>query len=153
MLRFYEIRFGRPALEQLAERLGTRLRSSRTRPLVLCRELPCLSYQMVKETGDPEINYKADWLWSLASGRRRVYARALLSLDVCERHSITKLLEVTNWTIEEPTPSTIALPASACRDDVLFCRPSGLLESTPGIFGLPRARPASVCSEGQRPQQ
>lgn len=150
MLRFYEIRFGRPALEQLAERLGTRLEVLQDGDRWFSVEnFRALSHQMVKETGDPEINYKAGLAFVEPGvlGVERVFARALLEpRHVYERVSqITKRYSrVTNWTIEElqDTQATITFwPASAYKDDVLFCRNrQGLLESTPGIFGLPRAQ-------------
>ena len=150
MLRFYEIRFGRPALEQLAERLGTRLEVLQDGDRWFSVEnFRALSHQMVKETGDPEINYKAGLAFVEPGvlGVERVFARALLEpRHVYERVSqITKRYSrVTNWTIEElqDTQATITFwPASAYKDDFLFCRNrQGLLESTPGIFGLPRAQ-------------
>lgn len=150
MLRFYEIRFGHPALEQLAERLGTRLEVLQDGDRWFSVEnFRALSHQMVRETGDPEINYKAGLAFVEPGvlGVERVFARALLEpRHVYERVSqITKRYSrVTNWTIEElqDTQATITFwPVSAYKDDVLFCRNrQGLLESTPGIFGLPRAQ-------------
>ncbi len=156
LLRFYELRFGRSALLSLAQRLGTTIEVLEDNDRWFSVEnFRAFCHQVVEETGDPDINYKAGLAFVEPGilGVERVLARALLRpRNVYERlGSITKRYSrVTNWTIESmsSTSSTITFrPISVEKDDLLFCTNRlGVLEAAPRVFGLPRARvDHSVC--------
>lgn len=156
LLRFYEIRFGRPALISLAEGLGTTVEVLEDGDRWFSVEnFRAVCHQVVEETGDPDINYKAGLAFVEPGilGVELMLARALLKpRNLYERMgSITKRhSRVTNWTIEaiSGTRSTITFrPVSVEKDDYLFCtNRRGVLEAAPTVFGLPRAQVEhSVC--------
>jgi class 3 adenylate cyclase len=149
LLRFYEVRFGRPALIELAHGLGTTLEVLETGDRWFSVEnFRAFCRQVVLETGDPDINYKAGLAFVEPGilGVERVFARALLKPRALylRASSITKRYSrVTNWTIDEmsDTRATISFrPVSLDKDDILFCgNRQGVLEAAPNVFGLPRA--------------
>ena len=149
MLRFYEKRWGRPALEAFAARQGTTLEVLEDQDRWFSSErFKAFNRAMVVETGDSEIIYKAGRAFVEPGiiGVEGYLIRALLTpRAVYEQAAVitARYSRVTDWKfdVQSENRATVTFrPTSRDKDDYHFCRNRiGTLEAVPLAFGLPQA--------------
>ena len=149
MLRFYEKRWGRPALEQFAARQGTSLEVMEDQDRWFSAErFMGFNRAMIVETGDPDIAYKAGRAFVEPGiiGVEGYLIRALLTPRAVyeQAGNITaRYSRVTDWKFDVQTRNRATVtfrPTSIDKDDITFCRNRvGTLEAVPLAFGLPQA--------------
>jgi class 3 adenylate cyclase len=150
MLRFFESRWGRPALEAFAARQGTHLEVLEDQDRWFGTErFMAFNRQMIEETGDRDIIYKAGRAFVEPGiiGVDGYVIRALLTPRAVYEQAVvitSRYSRVTNWQfdIQGESRATVTFrPISREKDDREFCRNRiGTLEAVPMVFGLPQAR-------------
>ncbi|MEE2644835.1 MAG: AraC family transcriptional regulator ligand-binding domain-containing protein [Myxococcota bacterium] len=163
LLRFYESRWGRAALERFVAGLGTNLTVLEDKSRWFSAEqFMAFNRAMVEETDDPKITYKAGRAFVEPSilGLEGYLMRALMTpRSVYKQAAVitSRYSRVTDWRFDlhgESRATVTFKPTECCKDDKNFClNRLGSLEAIPVAFGLPAAvvdHPTCIHHGGER---
>ncbi len=150
MLKFYELQFGRPALEELVSALGTTLDVLQDLDAWFSTERFIeLNEAMIEATGDEDLPHLAGraLTWPGMLGAERLFMRALANPRTAYMQIgkiSSRYNNVTDWNIEQTGRSqglaTLKLVEGAS-DHITFCKNRiGVFEAVPEVFDLPPAR-------------
>ncbi len=150
MLSFYEVQFGKPALEKLASNLGTTLEVLRDPDRWFSTELFVLMLdEMGRATSDPDIAYRAGraLVWPEMMGAERLlavgFATPKVAYDQIQKIS-SRLNKLTTWEVDGQgrgkARARVWLTDNSL-DDPRFCRNRvAVLQAVAEGFNLPPAR-------------
>lgn len=149
MLKYYQTRFGREALEGMAQRLGTSLRVLEDEDRWFSvQNFRDISRLMAEDTGEADISYEAGKAFVEPGilGPERILARAAAGTGLLykQMQKVTdRYSAVTDWEVSvHPgrTADIVFHTKSIELDDPMFCRNRlGLIEAVPTLFDLPPA--------------